>query len=457
MYRVIAWGQRVRDVSSEERHTQRPILRHALTAAFACYCYVFFYCLKKHRTDADHREQADENNNKKNINLTQQQVNVIHALSGSLGSALSITILYPLETVRTRLQVDAELTAQWSLFLVYQIFKREGLINGLYRGWASLLVALMSLNFVYFYSFHSFRLWLQQLFWNHDESGLYWKSTLLDQYLSVFDKVKHIDKKMLLDLIAGYFAGCVAVCVTGPLWLVNTRLKLQGVSKTDNRQYRGMFHCLYTIYQQEGLFTLWTGTFTSIILSINPAIQLAAYEMLKRHHLLIRNGPRIVWWIVSKIMQCVCGGTDDDDISGRRQERNHVENDTSSSAAEHFLNALLSKFVATVITYPIQLMQTRQRSSKTNDDVQQQQQQQRLSNDNIDSESKPSPLWGGVVAIQDLMEIIQQKGFLGLYRGLESKLIQTCLNSALMFVTYEKLVQLLTDFLHGDGNTGGAS
>jgi adenine nucleotide transporter 17 len=49
-----------------------------------------------------------------------------------------------------------------------------------------------------------------------------------------------------------------------------------------------------------------------------------------------------------------------------------------------------------------------------------------------------------------LMEIIQQQGFLGLYRGLESKLMQTCLNSALMFVTYENLVEFLTKLLHHD-------
>ena len=53
-----------------------------------------------------------------------------------------------------------------------------------------------------------------------------------------------------------------------------------------------------------------------------------------------------------------------------------------------------------------------------------------------------------LAVVQDLKRIIQQQGILGLYRGLESKLVQTCLNSALMFVAYEKLVELLTKLLH---------
>ena len=134
--------------------------------------------------------------NSDHINKT----DVLHAISGSIGSALSITLLYPLETIRTRLQVDTTLTPQSSFMLVYSVGKKEG-ARGLYKGWLSLVFALMALNFVYFFCFHSLRRWgtstSLEMDWMAD-----WMRT-----------------KVVIDLIVGYLAGVVAVLVTGPLWL----------------------------------------------------------------------------------------------------------------------------------------------------------------------------------------------------------------------------------------------
>ena len=126
-------------------------------------------------------------------------IDLLHALSGAVGSALSISLLYPLETIRTRLQVDTTLTPRSSFVLIYNIFKREGL-SGLYKGWMSLVVALMALNFVYFYCFHTFR-------------------RLVTGYLDLDWVVSWMRSKVVIDLISGYLAGCVAVLCTGPLWL----------------------------------------------------------------------------------------------------------------------------------------------------------------------------------------------------------------------------------------------
>jgi adenine nucleotide transporter 17 len=134
---------------------------------------------------------------------------VVHAVSGAVGSALSITLLYPLETVRTRLQVGAcrssgtenDNARRSSFRLVRDIGEAEGLV-GLYRGWSSLVVALMALNFVYFYCFRSTRRWIVNMSdWggsDGDEGG---------------------GGSINVDLVAGYLAGVIAVLVTGPLWL----------------------------------------------------------------------------------------------------------------------------------------------------------------------------------------------------------------------------------------------
>ncbi|EED86238.1 peroxisomal membrane protein, partial [Thalassiosira pseudonana CCMP1335] len=317
---------------------------------------------------------------------------VINGLSGAIGSTLSISIFYPVETIRTRLQVDSTLMASATststarnsstFCLIYKIGKKEGW-SSLYKGWHSMVVALMCLNFVYFYCFHLLRRWLTE----YDASG--------EQLEEIIGWIKmQRQNKMIVDLVVGYLAGVFAVLVTGPLWLVNTRSKLQGVNvdgsdkekSTSGTKYRGMIHCLLVVSKEEGILYLWRGTFTSIILSLNPAIQLGVYEMLKRHHLLIGNARKII-------------GT-----------------------LEPFVNALFSKFISTICTYPIQVIQTQNQAG--------------IQTTNNEKKQGQAIVRGW---IQELMQNIHRQGIRGLYRGLESKLIQTCLNSALMFVVYERL------------------
>jgi adenine nucleotide transporter 17 len=173
--------------------------------------------------------------------------------------------------------------------------------------------------------------------------------------------------------------------------------------------------------------------------------------MLKRQH--------VVSWIIANSMIGLKHHYPSSNISSS----NESSGSRSGGAVEHFINALLSKFVATLITYPMQLLQTRQRwSSSSSSKAQQQEEDSQPSPPPQDDDGntpkktvvvpKSKQRWSLVATVlaivQDLKRIIQQQGILGLYRGLESKLVQTCLNSALMFVAYEKLVELLTKLLH---------
>ena len=91
---------------------------------------------------------------------------------------------------------------------------------------------------------------------------------------------------------------------------------------------------------------------------------------------------------------------------------------------EHFMRALASKFVSTLITYPIQVIQTMQRAG-------------------VHSEPQPNVTRKGswVARVRRL------------YRGLESKLIQTCMNSALMFLVYKRLVTIMLTLWKGRLNS----
>lgn len=123
-------------------------------------------------------------------------------------------------------------------------------------------------------------------------------------YLNVF----------LLPVLCVSPPGAVNVLLTTPMWVVNTRLKLQGAKfrNEDLKQthYRGIFgvcviHCClfsvlikcdllssYNVFSitdafsqiiaSEGVGTLWNGTLPSLVLVFNPAVVFMFYEAMKR-------------------------------------------------------------------------------------------------------------------------------------------------------------------------------
>lgn len=186
------------------------------------------------------------------------------------------------------------------------------------------------------------------------------------------------------DFLSGLIAGCVAVFVSSPLWVANTRLKLQGVSvefgarheRSSDHQLRtcsGIVDCLWYIACRDGLLAWWGGLLPSLILVFNPAINFMIYEGQKRNIL-----PILSSWV--------------------------------NASSLYFTFGAVSKLIATVVTYPVQLFQTRARAQ---------------------------------VAIPDLLHMPIRDSIVVLYRGMESKLLQTVLTSALTLATYEHIVTII--------------
>lgn len=87
-----------------------------------------------------------------------------------------------------------------------------------------------------------------------------------------------------------------------------------------------------------------------------------------------------------------------------------------------------AKAVATVLTYPIQLAQSRLRAMKSQGHSKQ-------------DPNKPSYQYKGTLDV--LIKVLQNDGPLGLFRGMEAKLWQTVATAAFMFLTYEKIAHLI--------------
>ncbi|KAG1673883.1 Peroxisomal membrane protein PMP34 [Nymphon striatum] len=171
--------------------------------------------------------------------------NFIHAIAGAAGSVTAMSVFFPLDTVRLKLQLDEELKTKNIFTIINDIINREG-VGALYNGIVPVLQSICASNFVYFYSYHG----LRNIFYSNTK-----------------------EKRIVTDLLLGVVAGAVNVLTTTPFWVVNTRIKMQDERRClENSYLRSMADGLIKISNKEGISALWCGTVPSLILVINPGL-----------------------------------------------------------------------------------------------------------------------------------------------------------------------------------------
>lgn len=188
-----------------------------------------------------------------------------NALAGATGAVLANAIVYPLDIVKTRLQVQvkrnptdpAPLTTNdvhytSALDAIRKIVDDEGVL-GLYSGINGSLIGVASTNFAYFY----------------------WYSVVRTLYVSSRNLAKPPNSATELSL--GAVAGAVAQVFTIPVSVVTTRQQTQ--PKGDKK---GLIDTGREVVNSEDGWTgLWRGLKASLVLVVNPAITYGAYQRLK--------------------------------------------------------------------------------------------------------------------------------------------------------------------------------
>ncbi|KAK7305839.1 hypothetical protein VNO77_43751 [Canavalia gladiata] len=318
---------------------------------------------------------------------------LINGLAGAGGGIIAQLITYPLQTVNTRQQTERDPKKDTknlgTLERMCQVVKEEGW-ERLYGGLMPSLVGSAASQGVYYYFYQIFR--------NKAEAA-----ALKQKKMGIGDG----SVGMLSSLLVAALSGCVNVLLTNPIWVVVTRMQThkkdinrtppgQGLlvateppilSAVEPLPY-GTGHVIQEIYDEAGVRGFWKGVLPTLIMVSNPSIQFMLYESM-----------------LTKLKKR---------RAGSKKDGNGV------AALEIFLLGALAKLGATVVTYPLLVVKARlqARQDKTGD-----------------RRHHYKGTWDAII------KMIRYEGFYGFYKGMGTKIVQSVLAAAVLFMTKEELVK----------------
>ncbi|KAL2598151.1 hypothetical protein AAZV13_11G206300 [Glycine max] len=326
---------------------------------------------------------------------------LINGLAGAGGGIIAQLITYPLQTVNTRQQTERDpkkdTRSQGTLERMCQVVKEEGW-ERLYGGLMPSVVGTAASQGVYYY--------LYQIFRNKAEAA-----ALQQKKMGVGDG----SVGMLSSLVVAVLSGSVTVLLTNPIWVVATRMQThrkelnrtpadQGLLvSTEQPILSAVEHLPYgtsqiqDIYSEAGILGFWKGVLPTLIMVSNPSIQFMLYEAM-----LVKLRKRRAW---------------------SKKGSNGV------TALEIFLIGALAKLGATVVTYPILVVKARlqARQDKTGD-----------------KRHHYKGTWDAII------KMIRYEGFNGFYNGMGTKIVQSVLAAAVLFMMKEELVRGVRFLLAND-------
>lgn len=191
-----------------------------------------------------------------------------------------------------------------------------------------------------------------------------------------------------LHILSAMTAGATSTLCTNPLWVIKTRFMTQ--ARTE-RRYRHTLDAAVTIYRTEGWRAFFRGLLPSLLGIAHVAVQFPLYEQLK------------TW----------------------ARWREHRED---LSARSILMCSSASKMVASITTYPHEVVRTRLQTL-------------RISKELIQNGAESSRPPTGI--IRTTKNIVMQEGWRALYRGLSVNLVRTVPNSAITMLTYETIMKYL--------------
>ncbi|CAN6674713.1 peroxisomal adenine nucleotide transporter 1 [Trichomonascus vanleenenianus] len=176
------------------------------------------------------------------------------AIAGSAAAIVANSLVYPLDIIKTKLQVQSDNRYDGVSDAFKKIYAREGL-RGLYTGLTGSLIGVASTNFAYFY----------------------WYGLVRGMAMKRWGR--NISTPM--ELALGAIAGALAQIFTIPVSVVTTRQQTSSDKKEEGKKPDGLIKTTKNIIAEDGVSALWTGLKASLILVVNPSITYGSFERLK--------------------------------------------------------------------------------------------------------------------------------------------------------------------------------
>ncbi|XP_022943022.1 peroxisomal nicotinamide adenine dinucleotide carrier-like isoform X2 [Cucurbita moschata] len=331
---------------------------------------------------------------------------LINGLAGAGGGVIAQLITYPLQTVNTRQQTERDVKNEkrklGTLQLMCQVVKHEGW-DRLYGGLGPSLVGTSVSQGVYYYFYQIFRSKAEAASLERMKAGIGDGSV-----------------GMLSSLLVAAVSGCVNVLLTNPIWVVVTRMQThkkaskpslpggapltpldETVPAALNPPSYRTTHAIQELYDEAGIRGFWKGVIPTLIMVSNPSIQFMLYETM---------------------------------LNKLKKQRALRKVGSGVTALEIFLLGALAKLGATVVTYPLLVVKARLQAKQ------------------VVAGDKRHQYKGTFDAI---IKMIRYEGVYGFYKGMGTKIVQSVLAAAVLFMVKEELVRS-TRFLLTKGAIGRA-
>lgn len=318
-------------------------------------------------------------------------------IAASVGGAISASILYPLEVVKTQMQAQ---------------HKQQRQDDDDDEGESTKKSSMSMIPFMK----HLYETQGARVFWHGMETSAFQSATekalyffaytlLKQSYQTISPTSQHIST--LPNLLLGYLADWAHLGITLPIDAWTTRIQTASQSKTSTEsKSQTPLKILLTMLQDDNVH-FYKGLQAYYLLCLKPALQYTVYEQCKN------------WYLTHKQQQ-------QQQQHGSRQGRPVA---TNLTAPEAFALGMVARTVATVFIFPFLrakvILQTSNTSSTNK-------------NDKDASQKSSSP------TVWSLLRDIQQKdGLQALFVGLGPELTRGVLSAALMLMIKEKIAVIV--------------
>lgn len=200
-------------------------------------------------------------------------------MAGLAGGAFSTVLLYPLDLIKVRLQVNEDPRSSKSssaatkprlssMQMCRVIVRHEGIL-GLYQGMIPAVVGSSVSWGGYFFVYEGLKREYRQVVLSKPQNAT----------LRPLNSMENFTLACL--------AGASMVALTNPVWLIKTRMQLQMKRTAEElhmkKPYNGMLDAGRTIVREEGFWALYKGSGPALLLVSHGGVQFVVYEFLKRH------------------------------------------------------------------------------------------------------------------------------------------------------------------------------